>query len=286
MGTTIFFLVVILLPAAGVSAIIFGAFLLITKVKWGKNPAIIAISVGCVCILLFAGSLLFVRYQNGQPEDGYVDTGTMIEWQGENFVYQNEKYVPLYDEEDEEIFLYFPAVDEKELDVTFNIKPKADFWSIVFNANDAENVYEINSGEGTTLYYNYYIYCPESKKEHIKEYYEKNRKWYIVMNSFSDDEYEIPIELTKDEETLLGNINDAKPTKINTSEIKMDAELKFITSDGVLEGSTGLYSDGEKWYWDTDEVEEDSSGDEIVYIVCELPELLSEKIRQAVTLED
>ena len=71
-----------------------------------------------------------------------------------------------------------------------------------------------------------------------------------------------------------------------SDEIKMDAELKFITSDGVLEGSTGLYSDGEKWYWDTDEVEEDSSGEEVVYIVCELPELLNEKLTYALESVD
>ena len=62
MGATIVFLVMILLPVAGMSAIIFGAFLLITKVKWGRTPAIISISAGCVCMLLFAGTLLFLRH--------------------------------------------------------------------------------------------------------------------------------------------------------------------------------------------------------------------------------
>ena len=66
----------------------------------------------------------------------------------------------------------------------------------------------------------------------------------------------------------------------------MDADLKFTTSDGVLEGVTGLCFDGEKWYWDTDEVEEDLSGVEVVYIVCELPELLSEKITHALASVD
>ena len=286
MGATIVFLVMILLPVAGMSAIIFGAFLLITKVKWGRTPAIISISAGCICMLLFAGTLLFLRHTNGQPEEGYVDTGVMLEWQGDTFTYQEEKYIPLYNEEDEDVFVYFPAVDEQALDVAFNIKPEPDFWSVVFNANEAENVYKIDSGEGTTLYYNYFVFCPESKKEHIREYYEQNRNWSIVMNSFSEDEYEIPIDLTADEEKILGNINDLKSTKIRTSEIRMDVDLKFTTSDGVLEGVTGLCFDGEKWYWDTDEVEEDSSGEEVVYIVCELPELLNAKLTYALESVD
>lgn len=286
MRATIVFLVMILLPVAGMLAIIFGAFLLITKVKWGRTPAIISISAGCVCMLLFAGTLLFLRHTNGQPEEGYIDTGVMVEWQGETFTYQDVKYVPVYDDNAEEVFSYFPAIEESGLEVAFNIKPKTNLLDRIFNANYEENVYRIDSGEGTTLYYNYFVFCPESKKEHIREYYEQNRNWSIVMNSFSEDEYEIPIDLTADEEKLLGNINDLKSTKISTSEIRMDADLKFTTSDGVLEGVTGLCFDGEKWYWDTDEVEEDSSGEEVVYIVCELPELLNEKLTYALESVD
>lgn len=284
MGATIFFLLIVVLFFVAIAAIIFGIVLAVTKAS--KRIAVTAIVIGCIIALLPIGFVMFLRYQNGQPEEGYVDTGVMLEWQGETFTYQDEKYVPIYDEEDENVFVYFPAVDEQARDVAFNIKPEPDFWSVVFNANEAENVYKIDSGEGTTLYYNYFVFCPESKKEYIKEYYEKNRNWAIVMNSLSDDEYEIPIELTADEENLLGNINDVKPTKVSTSEIKMDADLKFTTSDGVLEGVTGLCFDGEKWYWDTDEVEEDSSGEEVVYIVCELPELLSEKITHALESVD
>jgi len=284
MGATIFFLLIVVLFFVAIAAIIFGIVLAVTKAS--KRIALTAIVIGCIIALLPIGFVMFLRYQNGQPEDGYVDTGVMLEWQGETFTYQDEKYVPIYDEEDENVFVYFPAVDEQARDVAFNIKPEPDFWSVVFNANDAENVYKIDSGEGTTLYYNYFVFCPESKKEHIREYYEQNRNWSIVMNSFSEDEYEIPIDLTADEEKLLGNINDLKSTKISTSEIRMDADLKFTTSDGVLEGVTGLCFDGEKWYWDTDEVEEDSSGEEVVYIVCELPELLSEKLTHALESVD
>lgn len=283
MGATIFFLVMILLPVAGISAIIFGAFLLITKVKWGKTPAIISISVGCICMLLFAGSFLFLRYANGQPEEGYVDTGTMVKWQGNTFTYQGEKYVPLYDDEDDGAFSYYPAVDEAKLEVAFNIEPKPEFWSVIFNVNDAENVYKVNSGEGTILYYNYYIYCPESKKEQIRQYYETNKAWSVVMGLYEDDESEISIGITSAEEKDLYDLENKNTVHLAESQIREYADLKMTTSDRVIECYAGLFYDGEKWYLDTDEVSEDS--EEMVYLVYELPEILNEKIIQAVKNE-
>lgn len=283
MGATIFLLIMILLPAAGISAIIFGAFLLITKIKWGKTPAIISISVGCVCMILFAGSLMFLRYANGQPEEGYVDTGTMVEWQGDTFIYQGEKYVPLYNDEDDGVFSYYPAVDEGKLEAAFNIEPEADFWAVIFNANDAENMYEIKSGEGTTLYYNYYVYCPENKKEQIRQYYETNKTWSVVMGLYEDDEYEIPIEIMTDEEVFMYDSENKNTISLEESQITEYANLKMTTSDGVIECYGELFYDGEKWYLGTDEVNEDS--EEMVYLVYELPETLNEKIMQAVKNE-
>ena len=144
-------------------------------------------------------------------------------------------------------------------------------------------MYEIKSGEGTALYYNYYVYCPENKKEQIRQYYQTNKKWSIVMNQYGADEYEIPLEMTAQEEGFLYDIETQDPVRLPESQIIDYADLKMTTSDGVIAGDVSISYDGKKWYVDTDEVEEDSSGEQVVYYVYELPESLNEKISQSIS---
>ncbi len=289
MGATIFLLIIlimILLPAAGISAIIFGAFLLITKIKWGKTPAIISISVGCVCMILFAGSLMFLRYANGQPEEGYVDTGTMVEWQGDTFIYQGEKYVLLYDYIEND-FWYEPTIDENDLEVVFNIRPERTLWSELFNAHEAENVYKIDSSEGTTLYYNYMIYCPEEKKSQLRKYYDSDKTWTVVVYDKNGKERECPIDVTQSEENVLCDIKKNEGLSLYDSEISDYADIKVKSKDELIEGVGSLVCYGKQWYWDSEETDSSGRGaEEIATIVYEIPESLNEKIVQAVEIED
>ena len=296
MGAMFFVLILIVILALGViwlsAGIVF--FLMRDKKNSFKGLGIGLCILGIVTMAIPVGWYLFIRISNSIPDENYVDTGVMLEWQTdgeigpEYFEYEGVIYEGLTMKENK---FYYGLAEDVKGEPAFNIQYPLTLAERIWVGRYATMMYHLENDMGLKLFTDEYtIYCPQDELEKVKAYYQNddNYEWYLETSYYDENKEpyyfseEKKVSLTKEE---LSVINELKVTEADTSLAYVeDAEEYHLlkrSKDGIMEGRTTLAYDQGIWYWNTDVADEEADETETWYnYVCELPETVTEKLNR------
>lgn len=298
MGALAFFLLMIIMLGAGIMFLLTGTILYILyrkkkdmakHPKLRRNAAIAFLLIGIINCIIPLGWFAFIRSGNAMVDEDYIDTGIMVRWTGDEFIYGGEKYVEFVPQED---IFYYDANEEiieslrKENEAAFNTY-RSGIWNIIFNDEERSVMYRLDSGTGETLYYDGWLYCREDAKEDLQKYYadDANYEWYLVTWDEEDDYSEqlYPLEITGDELTYLYNMEymEKDVSVFIDDEAIEHADLMKISKDKVICAWTAIIKYEDVWYWNTEMVDESNERDDWwATYVQKLPDSLQEKMSE------
>jgi len=255
------------------------------KNKVLKVFSLAVLILGIVSCLIPLGWFVFLRAANSIPEEDYVDTGKMAEWENGGFIYEDEKYVEVCFPEN--IFMY-SVNDGSKMKPVLNASAGKTFWEKLFvgGKGNIVTIYEIDNATGENLYYDYLLYCEESKTDEIEAYYadDQNYQWFTRVWDDDDNAVLESVELTGDDLQFIYNMDadDAKES-LDINDSLMWVELVKKSKDDVVEGYIDIVCDGDTWYWDTG-VWDESKDEQGSYadFVYQLPDELGKKFENMV----
>ena len=200
-------------------------------------------------VILFAAVIVLIIFIQKKDDDNWIDT---VSYQGETYVCLT--YNP-------DLFAYHFRGGDGYVYVEDAVHPVPhETWHVVCFDGD--------------------VFVLEREVKQAKKYYadDDNYEWYFVLDG-EETETEFLISVTEEEREYIYDMdNMEKQMTLLFEEIEKMGSLRKTSKDGFISAVTGLaYFDG-AWYWRTERIDINQTGDP-EYIIP-LPESLNQKLRE------